>query len=264
MSNVRRTTSTLAQSSSMLRAPLPATSRPQSRLAAAQQQHTARLHCAGRATGADRCRQPSTVRAAVYGLLAVLLTLGKLGAAATALTAGQPAAIVAAAPARLRFVAPTSPRGEVTGPACANRTFCAVPRALMAATTRGGLDVSRSSPGPTGAYPGPASRGIQFLYPPTVNDHNGPLFTPRHGGTSPRPQPAPLLCRLRISPAHGSVTLTSLGMPTLTQPPTSTLCRRPGANRPRSEARYTAFGTRPRPRALGRAPPAPSPTKPLA
>jgi hypothetical protein len=95
-------------------------------------------------------------------------------------------------------------------------------------------------------------------------DHSGPPFTPRHGGTSPRPQPAPLLCRLRISPAHGSVTLTSLGMPTLTQPPRSTLCRRPGANRPRSEARYTAFGTRPRPRALGRAPPAPSPTKPLA
>ena len=115
LSNVRRSTSTLAQSSSMLRAPLPATSRPQSRLAAARPQHTARLHCAGRATGADRRRQPSTVRAAVCGLLAVLLTLGKLGAAATALTAGQPAAIVAAAPARLRFVAPTSPRGEVTG-----------------------------------------------------------------------------------------------------------------------------------------------------
>ena len=66
LSNVRRSTSTLAQSSSMLRAPLPATSRPQSRLAAARQQHTARLHCAGRATGADRCRQPSTARAAVY------------------------------------------------------------------------------------------------------------------------------------------------------------------------------------------------------
>ena len=78
LSNVRRSTSTLAQSSSMLRAPLPATSRPQSRLAAARQQHTARLHCAGRATGADRCRQPSTVREAVHGLLAVLLTLGKL------------------------------------------------------------------------------------------------------------------------------------------------------------------------------------------
>ena len=134
----------------------------------------------------------------------------------------------------------------------------------LATTTRGGLGASRSSPGPTGAYPGPASRGIQFLYPPTVNDHSGPLFTPRHGGTSPRPLPAPLLCRLRIGPAHGSVTLTSLGVPTLTQPPRSTLCRRPGANRPRSEARYTAFGTRPRPRALGRAPPAPSPTKSLA
>ena len=165
LSNVRRSTSTLAQSSSMLRAPLPATSRPQSRLAAARQQHTARLHCAGRATGADRCRQPSTVRAAVCGLLAVLLTLGKLGAAATALTAGQPAAIVAAAPARLRFVAPTSPRGEVTGPACANRTFCAVPRALMAATTRGGLGVSRSSPGPTGAYPGHSQQGHTIPVP---------------------------------------------------------------------------------------------------
>ena len=162
LSNVRRSTSTLAQSSSMLRAPLPATNRPQSRLAAARQQHTARLHCAGRATGADRRRQPSTVRAAVCGLLAVLLTLGKLGAAATALTAGQPAAIVAAAPARWRIVAPTSPRGEVTGPACANRTnrtLCAVPRALMAATTRGGLGASRSSPGPTGAYPGHSQQG---------------------------------------------------------------------------------------------------------
>ena len=52
-----------------------------------------------------------------------------------------------------------------------------------------------------------------------------------------RSLPAPLLCRLRIGPAHGSVTLTSLGVPTLTQPPRSTLCRRPGANRPRSEAR---------------------------
>ena len=135
---------------------------------------------------------------------------------------------------------------------------------VLATTTLGGLGASRSSPGPTGAYPGPASRGIQFLYPPTVNDHSGPLFTPRHGGTSPRPLPAPLLCRLRIGPAHGSVTLTSLRVPTLTQPPRSTLCRRPGANRPRSEARYTAFGTRPRPRALGRAPPAPSPTKSLA
>ena len=149
LSNVRRSTSTLAQSSSMLRAPLPATSRPQSRLAAARQQHTARLHCAGRATGADRCRQPSTVRAAVHGLLAVLLTLGKLGAAATALTADQP-------PACRR-------RHECTW----NRTLsCAVPRALMAATTRGGLGVSRSSPGPQrGPIPITASRGIQFLYP---------------------------------------------------------------------------------------------------
>ena len=165
LSNVRRTTSTLAQSSSMLRAPLPATSRPQSRLAAARQQHTARLHCAGRATGADRCRQPSTVREAVHGLLAVLLTLGKLGAAATALTAGQPAAIVAAAPARLRFVAPTSPRGEVTGPACANRTLCAVPHALMATTTRGGLGSSRSSPGPAGAYPVHSQQGHTIPVP---------------------------------------------------------------------------------------------------
>ena len=165
LSNVRRSTSTLAQSSSMLRAPLPATSRPQSRLAAARQQHTARLHCAGRATGADRRRQPSTVRAAVCGLLAVLLTLGKLGAAATALTAGQPAAIVAAAPARWRIVAPTSPRGEVTGPACANRTLCAVPHALMATTTRGGLGSSRSSPGPAGAYPVHSQQGHTIPVP---------------------------------------------------------------------------------------------------
>ena len=114
-------------------------------------------------TGADK--EPSTVRAAVHGLLAVLLTLGKLGAAATTITAGQPAAIVAAAPARLRIVAPTSPRGEVTGPACANRTLCAVPRALMAATTRGGLGVSRSSPGPTGAYPGHSQQGHTIPVP---------------------------------------------------------------------------------------------------
>ena len=39
---------------------------------------------------------------------------------------------------------------------------------MLATTTRGGLGASRSSPGPTGAYPGPASRGIQFLCPPTV------------------------------------------------------------------------------------------------
>ena len=60
---------------------------------------------------------------------------------------------------------PTSPRGEVTGPACANRTLCAVPRALMAATTRGVLGVSRSSPGPTGAYPGHSQQGHTIPVP---------------------------------------------------------------------------------------------------
>ena len=139
-----------------------------SKCSAGQQQHTARLHCAGRATGADRCRQPSTVRAAVYGLLAVLLTLGKLGAAATALTAGQPAAIVAAAPARLRFVAPSSPprarRGNGSS-MCQSHILCGCTCTHGGDDTRGAGREPQLPRAPTGAYPGHSQQGHTIPVP---------------------------------------------------------------------------------------------------